>query len=431
MRILVAQLGARRHYAIPALLEREGLLEVLYTDLCSEAPVLRLVNAAWPRGLRPRSLSSLLSRRVPGVPSGKIRCFPGLALARVLHRAVGHMPDDQYRGWTEANRAFGRRVTACADVNVDTAYVFNGAGLEVLEHARRRGWRTILEQTAAPIEFDEQLLAEERGLWPGWEYGGASPNAWRPLAEREKAEWELADLILCGSEFVVDRLEGAGGPAERTAVVPYGARGEDFHPATTREHLDGLHVLFVGTICLRKGIQYLMEAARRLGTRHVTFRAVGPVRVAGCAARRLAGPLELRGPVPRSEVAQHYTWADVLVLPSLSEGSANVAYEALASGLPVITTPNAGTVVRDGRDGFVVPIRDAEELAARIEELATDRDLLGELSRNAAARATEFTWDRYRERLIAAITERTDAYCAVGAGTRLERRSATRSEPVG
>jgi glycosyltransferase involved in cell wall biosynthesis len=420
MRILVAQLGARRHYAIPALLQREGLLEVLYTDLCSEAPVLRLVNAAWPGRMRPKPLVSLLSRRVPGVPPGKIRCFPGLALARVLRRAVGRMPDDQYRGWTEANRAFGRRVTSCRGANVDTAYVFNGAGLEVLEHARRHGWRTILEQTAAPIEFDEQLLAEERGLWPGWEYGGASPHAWRPLAEREKAEWELADEILCGSDFVVNRLAEAGGPAERTAVVPYGARGEDFHPATPRLHLDGLHVLFVGTICLRKGIQYLMEAAQRLGTRHVQFRAVGPVRVAECAVRRLADALEMTGPVPRSEIAQQYAWADVLVLPSLSEGSANVAYEAMACGLPVITTPNAGTVVRDGCEGFVVPIRDADAIAERIEELAGDRDLLGELSQSAVARATEFTWDRYGERLIATITERTEI-------TALSARASTRT----
>jgi glycosyltransferase involved in cell wall biosynthesis len=330
------------------------------------------------------------------------------------------MPDDQYRGWTEANRAFGRRVTSCRGANVDTAYVFNGAGLEVLEHARRHGWRTILEQTAAPIEFDEQLLAEERGLWPGWEYGGASPHAWRPLAEREKAEWELADEILCGSDFVVNRLAEAGGPAERTAVVPYGARGEDFHPATPRLHLDGLHVLFVGTICLRKGIQYLMEAAQRLGTRHVQFRAVGPVRVAECAVRRLADALEMTGPVPRSEIAQQYAWADVLVLPSLSEGSANVAYEAMACGLPVITTPNAGTVVRDGCEGFVVPIRDADAIAERIEELAGDRDLLGELSQSAVARATEFTWDRYGERLIATITERTEI-------TALSARASTRT----
>jgi glycosyltransferase involved in cell wall biosynthesis len=76
--------------------------------------------------------------------------------------------------------------------------------------------------------------------------------------------------------------------------------------------------------------------------------------------------------VTRQEVRRHYQWADVFVFPSLCEGSAMVTYEALAAGLPVITTPNAGSVVRDGVDGFIVPIRDAEAIAAKLDLLARD-----------------------------------------------------------
>ena len=65
--------------------------------------------------------------------------------------------------------------------------------------------------------------------------------------------------------------------------------------------------------------------------------------------------MELAGPVPRSVVAEHYAWADVFLLPSVCEGSATATYEAIASGIPVICTPNAGSVIEDGRQGFRSP----------------------------------------------------------------------------
>jgi glycosyltransferase involved in cell wall biosynthesis len=86
-----------------------------------------------------------------------------------------------------------------------------------------------------------------------------------------------------------------------------------------------------------------------------------------------------------------------------------VTYEALACGLPVVTTPNAGSVVRDGVEGFVAPVRDSAALADRIEQIVADRSLRDRLSRNARARASEFTWERYGERLVGALQGLNDA----------------------
>jgi len=82
------------------------------------------------------------------------------------------------------------------------------------------------------------------------------------------------------------------------------------------------------------------------------FRTVGPSNVSPDAMQSLSECMEVVGAVPRTEIVQHYQWADVLVLPSISEWSANACYEALAAGLPVITTGNAGSVVGDEVDGF-------------------------------------------------------------------------------
>jgi glycosyltransferase involved in cell wall biosynthesis len=91
-------------------------------------------------------------------------------------------------------------------------------------------------------------------------------------------------------------------------------------------------------------------------------------------------------------------------LPSVSDTFGLVILEAMASGVPVISTTHtcAPDVVRDGIDGFVTPPRDAEIIAARLEQLADDRELLGSMSAQARARALEFNVDRYAERLVAA-----------------------------
>lgn len=96
---------------------------------------------------------------------------------------------------------------------------------------------------------------------------------------------------------------------------------------------------------------------------------MGPINAGTWAAKEIARDCELVGAVPRQEIAKQYAWADVFVLPSICEGSATVCYEALASGLPVITTPNSGSVVRDGLDGFIVPIRNSEAIREKLARL--------------------------------------------------------------
>src|SRR5262249_33514023 len=156
-----------------------------------------------------------------------------------------------------------------------------------------------------------------------------------------------------------------------------------------------LRILYAGSLCLRKGIPYFMKVAEKLSGENQRFRAVGPIQVSEQACEQLRRRIVVVGSVSRPEMAQEYDNADVLVFATISEGSANVCYEALAAGLPVITTPHAGSIVRDGLDGYIVPIRDIETLAARIAFLARDRDKLAEMSANAVSQAARFTWDDY------------------------------------
>jgi len=99
-----------------------------------------------------------------------------------------------------------------------------------------------------------------------------------------------------------------------------------------------------------------------------------------------------------------YQQADLFVFPTVEEGSALVTYEALACGLPVVTTPNAGSVVRDGVEGLIVPIRDVDALAAAMERLRADEQLRREMGKAARARAEMFTWERHENALARVYT---------------------------
>jgi glycosyltransferase involved in cell wall biosynthesis len=134
-------------------------------------------------------------------------------------------------------------------------------------------------------------------------------------------------------------------------------------------------------------------------------RAAGDLELSRLALAQLSSRMTLLGTVPRSEMPALFRWADVLVLPSVSDTFGMVILEAMAAGLVVIASENtaAPDILRHGEDGFVVPIRDPAAIATALELLASDHDLMREMGRAARERAGEFTVSRYGERLMTAL----------------------------
>jgi glycosyltransferase involved in cell wall biosynthesis len=401
MSVVVAQLGARMHYAVPRVLERTGLLERLYTDICAVKDWPRLLSLI-PPALRPGGVQRLLGRDPADIPARRITAFTGFGFDYARRYARARTTDERNAAFLWSGQEFGRLVIEQGFGAAKAVYVFNSAGLEILHTARQRGLKGIFEQTIAPRSIEWALLKEEAQRFDGWETPAAKDSMMEDYCARESAEWAAADLVICGSEFVREGIIRCGGDPAKCVVVPYGLeRRVEAAPRAPRR--DGpLRVLTVGAVGLRKGAPYVLEAARRLGAR-AELRMVGSVQVLPEAERQLRAHVELTGVVPRTEVAAQYAWADVFLLPSLCEGSATSTYEALFHGLPVICTPQTGSVVRDGSDGFIVPARDGAAIAEKLALLADKPELLAEMSRNARGRSSAFTLEKYGERLIAAF----------------------------
>jgi len=410
---LVAQLGPRMHYAVPRILNSAGMLEILYTDICCGGAWAEPLRR-FPLGLLAGPLARLAGRIPHGVPRSRIRSFPRFGLEYAARRAAVRTPSALTAVHLWAGSAFCDAILRAGLGKAGAVYAFNSAGMPLLSRARRLGLMTVVEQTLVPAAVEDALLAEERTAFPDWQPSLARDHNRVAFSARECGEWECADLIVCGSQFVREGIRRCGGPAGRTVVVPYGVDAPA-PPAVRSFAHRPLRVLTVGAAGLRKGTPYLLEAARRLRGAAV-FRLVGNITVSAAAARRLADSVELTGALPRGAIARQLAWADVFLLPSICEGSATACYEALAAGLPVITTPNTGSVVRHGIDGFIVPTRDGEAIAAALDAIRTSPALLSDLSRNAALRAGEFTVQRYGERLLAALAGIGEPACTLALG---------------
>lgn len=401
-KIAVAHIGARRHYAVPVLLHRAGLLDRMYTDLYAGKGLLGQLRRVWPRALQGAGIRRAFGR-IASLPSGKVTAFTRLGVEYARRLRAARTTRDQTQSYLWVGRAFSRAVLAHGLGDADTVYGFNGASEALFEHCREQGIPTILDQTNVPTSVAAQLLAEEHARWPEWSCAQPDPLS-TEIAETERREARLATLVVCPSTAVASALQAQGIGPEKLRIVPFGIDVSRYRVPDRRARSAGgpLRVLTVGEVSFRKGIPYLCRAAAQLGKR-VSVRVVGAVNLAPQALRPYADTVTFCGAVPHAQIDEHYAWADVFCLPSLFEGSAAVTYEALACGLPVVTTSSAGSVVRDGVDGFVVPMRDADVLASRLEQLASDPSLVAEMSAHARERAAQFDWAHYGERLVGAL----------------------------
>jgi glycosyltransferase involved in cell wall biosynthesis/ubiquinone/menaquinone biosynthesis C-methylase UbiE len=199
-------------------------------------------------------------------------------------------------------------------------------------------------------------------------------------------------------------------------LIPNGIDTETFFPSDVSSQDGPVRLLFVGRLARQKGVLYLLHAMARAKS-PTLLRVVGdgPERT---SLERVALELgidprvEFAGWSPRPELPSHYRWADALVLPSLDEGMPNVVLEALASGLAVIASDLPGTreLVESGTTGCLVPPADPQALAAAIDQLSSDQDVLGRFGQNARTAALTRGWERiarlYHDALVrAAVLE--------------------------
>lgn len=394
-----------RHAALG--LERAGLLGEFWT-------CLNYRGGAAERVL-PRAIAGQLRRRsFPAELQPRLHAYPWREFARLFsHRlGLGRLARHEH-GMLSVDavyRSLDRRVARrLRQGGFDGIYAYEDGAAGSFAEARRRGVTTLYDLPIGYWRAARELLVEEAAREPAWASTLIGNEDSDEKTARKDEELALADAVFVASSFTLKTLARAPGLKAPVHVIPYGApaRPENAPRREERRRAGPLRAIFVGSLGQRKGLSYLFEACRRLGS-SVELTVIGTLPLVSCPALEA----ELKRvrwipSCPHAQVLQEMAAHDVFVFPSLFEGFGLVLLEAMAMGLPIITTPNTAgpDLFEDGREGFIVPIRSTEALMEKLELLGRDPDRVAAMGRAAAVQAATFTWENYGRRLAEGVSQ--------------------------
>ncbi len=277
----------------------------------------------------------------------------------------------------------------------DVFHGWNHQALRSIKAAKKIKASVIIESGSIHRFFKDNILNEEHKKF-GLEIKKCPAYTIKASLE----ELSLADYIFLISEFAKATYIKAGFDEKKLFVMGRGVDLNRFSPNKEFKK-DKFRVLFVGRIGIRKGVQYLLEAWKGLNLKDAELLLVGniddnfrPI----LAKYRDIKNIKLTGFLKNPEIV--YKRATIFVFPSLEEGGAKVTYEAMAAGLPQITTENSASVVRDTVDGFIVPIRDSNAIKEKIIYFYENPESVVRMSANALENIKDYSWENYRSRLI-------------------------------
>jgi glycosyltransferase involved in cell wall biosynthesis len=402
-------------------LQQEKMLAMFFTTLAIEPD-------SWYLELLPENLSKELLRRNYNVPTSKTYTYPLRELTRMVAAKVGLGSLTEHEtGWACIDAVYSdldaevarvilssttEKGTYIASQPVNAVYCYEDAALQTFRAAKQAGLTCGYDLPIAYWQTVQRLLYEEAERLPEWEPTLVGTSDSPAKLDRKTEEFELADLVVCPSQFVYESLPEAARQTKTCIVAEFGSPNPDLmllraKNAQLSEANRPLRLLFAGSMSQRKGLADLFAAMQLLDRPDLELVVLGSPIASMEFYRAQYADFRYEPTRPHADVLKLMLTCDVLVLPSIVEGRALVQQEAMSCGLPIIVTPNAGgqDLVESESTGFLVPMRSPQKLAEAFNWFADHRDRLPEMSKAAQAKAAELTWARYGQKIITAIAD--------------------------
>ncbi len=393
-------------------LVEENLLSEFWT--CLDYPErdgwLRPFPQAWLREARRRQISSAVKpfvhlqslREIGRLLGNRINLGPWINSERSPFSV-----DGVYRA---LDRRVAKRISRSSRIR--GVYSYEDGSEATFTSARARGIKTFYDLPIGYWRAARRILEEEAELSPDWAATLSGNRDSEAKLARKDRELALAETVIVASSFTRSTLSEAPHPPVDIVQVPYGAPmiEPSVRPAI-RAPGSPLRVLFVGSLGQRKGLRYLFEAMNQLGS-GFELTLIGTVPATRCdpLAKGLRRHRHISS-LPHAGILEEMRRHHVFVFPSLFEGFGLVLTEAMACGLPLISTPHtaAPDLITSGDEGFIIPIRSPEAIAQKLTELSVDEERRQSMANRALQRARELTWVSYRRNLVAHLRARLNA----------------------
>ena len=371
-KIAIVMDGSRRNYDVAVALHIERCLYLMFADWYAvpgsmAALTARIIRMAYP-GLGQR----MLERYTPSIPSELVSRNSLLAIRLNINRSRFPTIDEFV---FESSKKTSAWIKKCGFGETTGIYCYiRTIDTHLCRMAREMGIKLVGEQMIAPAEIELEELEAQQAKWPGWEISG--PLEGLRLAKTVEMEtWPLLDKIVAPSHYVVEGLQRVGVAPGKIELVPYPADFESIGFVDRTKRMGPLRVGFVGQVNLRKNAPVFLEIAKQLHHDSLVFEMVGKCSISEGKKAAYSDYVSFSGSIPRSKVSEKLRTFDVFLFPSTCEGAAGAVFEAMASGLPIITTRNSGTPVVNGREGFIHAPDDIDGFIESIKLLQSDKEL--------------------------------------------------------
>lgn len=284
--------------------------------------------------------------------------------------------------------------------SADIFHVRSGSGMGgAIEKAKRKGMKVMVDHSIAHPAFMEKQLGSEFIKHKKHFEFGMDARFWQGVL----SDCDKADCLLVNSNFVRDTFIENGYPANRIQVVYLGVREDFFQLKNDYAIKNKVKILFTGSFGFRKGAEYLLKALQELDKRNFDYEMI----VVGSydEASELFNTynpdnIHFTGHIPQDELKKYLSESDIYLFPSLAEGCASSGMEAMAAGLPVITTVESGLPIENNKNGIIVTSKNVEEIVNMIIELAENENIRKNIGQNAAKTIIEnYTWENYAKKV--------------------------------
>ena len=291
-----------------------------------------------------------------------------------------------------------------SEKTTNVVYLWAGLSLDIFECFHKMGAKIIIERINCHRATSRKILKIAEQHW------GVKQSVIISDAEiaSENRKLEIADAIFCPSPMVKASMIENGVAAEKLLLTSYGWEPERFKSLPmVRQENERLTFLFVGNLCLRKGVPLLLKAWEKANIdAELLFCGQIDPDIQAHFSEQLKGK-NIRHLNYTKDIGQIYKNADVFVFPTLEEGGPMVTYEAMAHGIiPLVTAMGAGAIVQDGVNGIVLPDFDVDAWAQAIKEVTINKQKRVDLGEAAKIRAQEFTWKKVAEQRAKLLEER-------------------------
>ena len=352
--------------------------------LASSGRLAALITDAWekPGGVVTKLSPRLRDRYHRELAASRVEAPRYMRLARELHgrylrKSMWHRIMDR-NAWFEKMAANRLRALIREGVPCDTVFSYSYAAGSIFRAARSLGLRTVLGQID-PGSVEDELVANL------YERAGQSPRYERipkTYWERWRDEIALSDVVVANSCWTKKALMCVGVAANKITVLPLAydlpraemVTKEPLPPSFTDDR--PLRLLFLGQVTFRKGIGPVLEAIHRMPDAPIRLDIVGEVQIDIPASTKGDARVFLHGAVQRGSVRRYYRDADLFLFPTLSDGFGLTQLEALAHGLPVLTSRNCGEVIEHDVNGYVLDSVTPEAIERVLRELLDRPDRL-------------------------------------------------------